>query len=64
MLLLREMLCIEWFSNHKRFTKDVMSSYKGPFKCCVRSGGVGGHQISLKKCYKGVRFNIISFTRE
>ena len=36
---------------------------KGPFKCYVTQMGVGGLRFSAKKCYEGVRFNVISVTR-
>ena len=36
---------------------------KGPFECCVTQIGVGGVNISRKKRYEGVRFNVISVTR-
>ena len=35
----------------------------GPFKCYVTQWGVGGCQLSRKKRYAGVRFNVISVTR-
>ena len=35
----------------------------GPFKCYVTPWGVGGCQLSQKKRYEGVRFNVISVTR-
>ena len=37
----------------------------GPFKCYVTQMGVGGGGVrfSGKKCYEGVRFNVISITR-
>ena len=40
-----------------------MFFYKGPFKCYVTQMGVGGVTFSGKKCYEGVRYNVISITR-
>ena len=36
---------------------------KGPFKCYLTQMGVGGVAFSGKKCYEGVRFNVMSVTR-
>ena len=36
---------------------------KGPFKCYVMQWGMGGCQIGQKKCYEGVRFNLITVIR-
>ena len=35
----------------------------GPFKCYVTQMGVGVSDFLEKKCYEGVRFNVISVTR-
>ena len=39
-----------------------LPALKGPFKCYVTPMGVGGVKFSGKKCYEGVRFNVISIT--
>ena len=41
----------------------ISGLHRGPYKCYVMPLGVGGCQLSRKKGYEGVRFNVIRVMR-